>query len=32
VLSSFKPNEKEILLEKEDEIFSLIDEFLLKKD
>ena len=32
VLSSFKPQEKEILIEKEDEIFSLIDNFLLKKD
>ena len=32
VLSSFKPQEKEILIEKEDEIFNLIDNFLLKKD
>ena len=32
VLSSFKPNEKEILIEKQDEIFNLIEEFLVKKD
>ena len=32
VLSSFKPNEKQILIEKQDEIFNLIDNFLLKKD
>jgi peptidyl-tRNA hydrolase len=32
VLNSFKPQEKEILIEKEDEIFNLIDNFLLKKD
>jgi peptidyl-tRNA hydrolase len=32
VLSSFKPQEKKILIEKEDEIFNLIDNFLLKKD
>ncbi len=32
VLSSFKPNEKQILVEKQDEIFNLIDNFLLKKD
>lgn len=31
VLSSFKPNEKELLVEKQDEIFNLIDEFLTKK-
>ena len=32
VLSSFKPTEKEILIEKKDKIFNLIDEFLIKKD
>ena len=31
VLSSFKPNEKEILIEKQDEIFKLIEDFLVKK-
>ena len=32
VLSSFRPNEKELLVEKQDEIFNLIDEFLTKKE
>ena len=31
VLSSFKSEEKKILIEKQDEIFNLIEDFLLKK-
>jgi hypothetical protein len=31
VLSSFKPEEKKNLIEKEDEIFNLIEEFIENK-
>jgi peptidyl-tRNA hydrolase len=31
VLSPFKPEEKKILIEKQNEIFNLIEDFLVKK-